>query len=117
MVFSKQEYWSGLPFPSPGHLPYPGTEPGSLALQADSLVTELGGKHKEGEELDIYGAVKEDHRRTNLKKKNPPVKFLGEKESIIKKVGNIIYSSIIEQPPKVTWRASWRLNLGSTAVS
>ena len=69
MVFSKQEYWSGLPFPSPGHLPYPGTEPGSLALQADSLVTELGGKHKEGEELDIYGAVKEDHRRTNLKKK------------------------------------------------
>ena len=78
-------------------------------------MTELGGKHKEGEELDIYGAVKEDHR-TNLKK-NPPVKFLGGKESIIKKVGNIIYSSMIEQPPEGTWRASWRLNLGSTAVS
>ena len=37
-------------------------------LQADPLVTELGGKPKEGEELNIYSAVKEDHRRTNLKK-------------------------------------------------
>ena len=33
MGFSKQEYWSGLPFPSPGDLPNPGTEPGSPALQ------------------------------------------------------------------------------------
>ena len=36
LEFSKQEYWSGLPFPSPGTLPNPGTEPRSLALQADS---------------------------------------------------------------------------------
>ena len=36
MGFSQQEYWSGLPFPSPGDLPNPGIEPGSLALQADS---------------------------------------------------------------------------------
>ena len=35
--FSKQEYWSGLPFPSPGDLPNPGIEPASSALQADSL--------------------------------------------------------------------------------
>ena len=35
MGFSRQEYWSGLPFPSPGDLPDPGIEPGSLALQAD----------------------------------------------------------------------------------
>ena len=34
-------YWSGLPFPSPGDLPNPGIEPGSPALQADSLPTEL----------------------------------------------------------------------------
>ena len=34
--FSREEYWSGLPFPSPGDLPDPGIEPGSLALQADS---------------------------------------------------------------------------------
>ena len=32
MGFSRQEYWSGLPFPSPGDLPNPGIEPGSLAL-------------------------------------------------------------------------------------
>ena len=32
MRFSKQEYWSGLPFPSPGYLPNPGIEPGSPAL-------------------------------------------------------------------------------------
>ena len=41
--FSRQEYWSGLPFPSPGNLPDPGIEPGSPALQADSLATELRG--------------------------------------------------------------------------
>jgi len=36
MKFSRQEYWSGLPFTSPGDLPDPGTDPGSPALQADS---------------------------------------------------------------------------------
>ena len=35
--FSSQEYWSGLPFSSPGDLPHPGTEPGSPALQTDSI--------------------------------------------------------------------------------
>ena len=37
MKFSRQEYWNGLPFPSPGDLPDPGIEPRSPALQADSL--------------------------------------------------------------------------------
>ena len=37
MEFSRQEYWSGLPFSSPGGLPNPGIEPGSPAVQADSL--------------------------------------------------------------------------------
>ena len=41
MGFSGQEYWSGLPFPSPGDLPDPGIKCGSPALQADSLPTEL----------------------------------------------------------------------------
>ena len=41
MGFSRQEYWSGLPFPSPGDLPNPGIEPKSPALQADSLPTAL----------------------------------------------------------------------------
>ena len=44
MEFSSQEYWSGLPFPSPGDLPDPGIEPGSPALQADSLLSESPGK-------------------------------------------------------------------------
>ena len=41
MVFSRQEYWSGLPFPSPGDLPDPEIEPRSPALQAVDLSTEL----------------------------------------------------------------------------
>ena len=44
MGFPRQEYWSGLPFPSPGDLPDPGIEPGSPILQADSLLCEPPGK-------------------------------------------------------------------------
>ena len=44
MGFSRQEYWHGLPFPSPGDLPEPGIEPGSPALQAESLQSEPPGK-------------------------------------------------------------------------
>ena len=40
MGFSRQEYWSGLPFPSPGDLPHPEIKPGFPALQADSLQSE-----------------------------------------------------------------------------
>ena len=48
MGFSRPEYWSGLPVPSPGDLPNPGIEPRSPALQADSLPSELPGKPKKG---------------------------------------------------------------------
>ena len=44
--FSRQEYWSGLPFPSPGDLPNPGIESGSSVLQADTLPSEPPGKSK-----------------------------------------------------------------------
>ena len=44
MEFCRQEYSSGLPFPSPGDLPDPEIKPGSLALQADSLPFEPPGK-------------------------------------------------------------------------
>ena len=44
MGFSRQEYWCGLPFPSPGDLPNPGVEPGSPALQTDTLTSEPPGK-------------------------------------------------------------------------
>ena len=49
MEFSKQEYWSGLPFPSPGNLPNPGAEPVSLAsavLAGRFFTTEPSGKPK-----------------------------------------------------------------------
>ena len=44
MGFSRQEYWSGLPFPSPGDLPDPGIEPRSPALHVDALTSEPPGK-------------------------------------------------------------------------
>ena len=44
MGFPRQEYWSGLPFPSPGDLPHPGIEPRSPTLQADALTSEPPGK-------------------------------------------------------------------------
>ena len=43
MGFSRQEYWSGLPFPSPGDLPNPGIKPRSPAFQADALTSEPPG--------------------------------------------------------------------------
>ena len=46
MGFSRQEYWRGLPFPSPGDLSDPGIKPGSPALRADSLPAKLPGKPK-----------------------------------------------------------------------
>ena len=44
--FSRQEYWSGLPFPSPGDLSNPGIKPGSPVLQADALPSEPPGKSR-----------------------------------------------------------------------
>ena len=46
MGFSRPEYWSEYPFPSPGDLPNPGIEPKSLALKAGSLPTEPQGKEQ-----------------------------------------------------------------------
>ena len=45
MGFARQEYWSGLPFPSPGDRPNPGIDPRSPALRADALTSEPPGKH------------------------------------------------------------------------
>ena len=55
MGFSRQEYWSGLPFPSPRDLPDPGIEPGSPALQADALPSEPPGKSPDNEEKKKKG--------------------------------------------------------------
>ena len=50
--FSRQEYWSGLPFPSPGDLPDPGIEPRSPTLQADAL-TSVPNASREAKELEL----------------------------------------------------------------
>ena len=54
MGFSRQEYWSGLPFPSPGDLPDPGIEPQSPAFQADTLTSEPPGKPMSNKEDQSY---------------------------------------------------------------
>ena len=60
MEFSRPEYWSGLPFRSPGDLPNPRIEPGTPALQADSLLSEPPGKpysREGGHQIRGAGAV------------------------------------------------------------
>ena len=55
MKLSRQEYWSGLPFPSPGDLPDPGIKARSPTLQADALLSEPPGKPlEEPEEVNRY---------------------------------------------------------------
>ena len=60
MGFSRQEYWSGVPFPSPGDLPDPGIEPVSLALQAISLPLSHQGNLREVDKdiNDAHGGVR-----------------------------------------------------------
>ena len=53
MEFSRQEYWSGLPFPSPGDLPDSGIEPKSPTLQADVLPSEPPSKGKQTPKQDF----------------------------------------------------------------
>ena len=59
MGFSRQEYWSVLPFPSSGDLPDPGIEPGSPATQADSLLSELPGKPYGGSVVGNRSTIQE----------------------------------------------------------
>ena len=54
MGFFKQEYWSGLPFPSPGDRPNPGIEPGSPALQVDALPSEPPWDQKGNQLAKVY---------------------------------------------------------------
>ena len=54
MGFSRQEYWSGLPFPSPGDFPNPGIKPWSPVLQADALSSEPPGKPSHPGKYSMY---------------------------------------------------------------
>ena len=57
MGFSRQEYWSGVPLPSPGDLPDPGIEPRSPAFQADALTSEPPGKPKQPSGTNRAGII------------------------------------------------------------
>ena len=63
MGFSRQEYWRGLPFSSPGDLPNPGIKPSFAALQADSLLSEPLGKLY-GFRVDPKFSERCSHRKT-----------------------------------------------------
>ena len=65
MGFSRQEYWTGLLFPSPEDLPDPGIEPGSPVLQVDSLTTELSGE-PESNYLDSATNLQEYEGQRNM---------------------------------------------------
>ena len=58
MGFSRQEYWSGFPFPPPKDLPSPGTEPASLALQGDSLPLRHLGRPYINYTVDLIAATR-----------------------------------------------------------
>ena len=58
MVFPRQEYWSGLPFPSPGNFPNLGIEPRSATLQADSLLSEPPGSLYEWAQSNPMNPIK-----------------------------------------------------------
>ena len=63
MGFPRQEYWSELPFPSLGDLPNPGIEPGSPALQADTLLSEPPGKPLPVYVCESWTIKKTEHQR------------------------------------------------------
>ena len=84
MGFSRQEYWSGLPFPSPGHLIDQGVESVSPTLQADALLSEPPGKSvvdRVPKELwmEVHNIVQEAVTKTIPKKKKcKEAKWLSE---------------------------------------
>ena len=70
MGFSRQEHWSGLPFPFPGDLPNLGSKPQSQALQAASLLSEPPGK---AAYITIYLYNREMHRLNQIVELNEPL--------------------------------------------
>ena len=81
MGFSRQEYWSGLPFPSPGDLPSPGIEPRSPALQADALTSVPPGKPSGNKKFRIN---KLTLRLKQLQKKDQTKYTVNRRKEIIK---------------------------------
>ena len=69
MGFSRQEYWSGLPFPSPGDLPDPGIKPRSPTVETDALTSEPPGKNIKGKHVfhELRIAAENDMVRDKVK--------------------------------------------------
>ena len=108
MGFSRQEYRSGLPFPSPGDLPDPGIKPRSLTLQADALTSEPPGKKRS--ELQIrkerYIHLNADFQRIAGRDKKD---FLNDhcKEIENNRMGKTDISSIKLEIPREYFKQRW----------
>ena len=87
MGFSKQEYWCGLPFPSPGDLPEPGLQPGSPALQVDSTDTHKKEQPKHN--------TKDGNQTAREQRRKGRKKTYENKLRIINKMATRIYILII----------------------
>ena len=102
MGFSRQEHWSGLPFPSPGDLPDPGIEPKSPALQADSLPSEPPGKpfrdytplyfpsHLSESDLAPRAMYSLENRQLNIPWISAPSKWRGKLKTLLGKTWALI---------------------------
>ena len=104
MGFSRQEYWSGLPFASPGELPDPGIEPKSPTLLADALPTELCGKSiifsdKVLGNLGFPGGASGKEPARQCRRQRDSVRSLGWEDPL--EEGMATHSSIL------AWRVPW----------
>jgi len=110
MGFSRQEYWSGLPFPSPEDLPDPGIEPGSPELQADSLLSELYAEYIMWDAgLDeTQNGIKISRRNTNNLTYADDTTLLGDKEEELKN----LLMKVKEESEKV----GLKLNIQKTKI-
>ena len=94
MGFSRQEYWSGLPFPSPGALPDPGIEPRSPALQADTLSSEPPGKTSlKHNARKIFTETIRGKDQENIYQNNTVIEILVKykKKSLVRRKSDIIH--------------------------
>ena len=87
MGFPRQKYWSGLPFHSPGDLPYPGIELWSPALQADSLLSQ--SKDQKKEVISLYPCQEKENGNRYRQFKEETVQMINKQMNslIIRQVG------------------------------
>ena len=130
MGFSRQEYWSGLPFPSPGDLPYPGIEPRSPAFQANALTSEPPGKPMENmicfqffvdrlQSMNILWVGKVSLFNISLYLGNSQT-FTGLKSAPYHKVSDGVVSSWTQKrvnPCLLTWTKRWNGGYKGTDAS